>query len=182
MNLKAKFALSIGLLSPLCFMMVAPGAHAGTLYVATFTCTGTCLSTPTVTDNPVSFTSEPTLDFTWDGISLAVTLSSGSLPTNTYEWVACPTAYTMSAPFPPGYCPNPLGATAPDNFNILDLTNDTGPYTAFPADECLGCSTTSFDTGTLTFTATPEPSTDGLMLIGTGLLLVMRKRIARSVL
>jgi hypothetical protein len=161
----------------------AAGAHAGTVtYNAVFTCTpGPCLSTPTVTDNPVSFSS-PTLDFTWDTLSLTVTLYALDSPTDTYEWVACPTNYASGPASNPTYCVNPdgTGLTGNGNFNIIDANIPLGSYDSFYPTDCPGCASSHFDYGTLTFTELPEPSSLALMLSEgglLGLLMVLRKRI-----
>jgi hypothetical protein len=156
----------------LCVAVGAPSAHA-TTYTATFTCSDTCISVPTVTDNPVSFPS-PTLDFTWNTNMLDLVLGSPDLPTDTYIWIACPPTETTqcvtSTPLPPGWIANM------NIFQIYDVSNSLSSFTSLAT--CPSCVSTTFDCGTLTFTpeAAPEPSSVALLLMGVGLVFAMRKR------
>ena len=130
-------------------VIVAPCARADTV---TFTCSAFCLAAvPTAPD--VTFQS-PTLVITFDSQTLDLTLPSEDLDTDTYTWFTSNNFFIISdidQPFG-------LGASVPDNSEAVE---DEG--------------------GTLVFTpatvATPEPGTVTLMLVGIGLVLVMRKRI-----
>jgi hypothetical protein len=62
-------------------------------------------------------------------------------------------------------------------FQIYDVDNALSSF--IPLATCPSCVSTTFDSGTLTFTpqAAPEPSSVALLLLGVGLVFVMRKRI-----
>jgi hypothetical protein len=135
-------------------------------FTPTFTCTGSCVSTPTAGD--VSFPS-PSIDETWDNISVFIGLASGDNPSDTYTWSN-------------GIMPGIEGPELADyTISITDVT--TGDSQA--AIGTIGIGDPFFtgftDSGTLTFTSssgttpTPEPSTVGLLLAGIGTLLATRK-------
>jgi hypothetical protein len=67
------------------------------------------------------------------------------------------------------------------NFQVIDLTTETSVALSFL---CSTPCTSSLDTGDLTFSpvAAPEPISVGLMVIGMGLVLVMRKRISQALI
>lgn len=70
----------------------------------------------------------------------------------------------------------PLLGPPEDFFSPSDYTT-AGTYVGACADNCpVGSPVTD----TLTVTPTPEPSTCGLMMLGIGLVLVMRKRLAQG--
>ena len=158
----SKLFLAAGFLS---LISLAPLAHADT-YTATF-CSGICTGDPTATD--VSFPSPATVQETWDGYTMTIPLAISDLPTDTYIWSV---ASGDDASYDVDYSLF---------FNIYDETTaiDSIVYENEPnlASQYLQ--------GNLTFsnppTATPEPGTGGLMLIGVGMLgLVMRKRVAQG--
>lgn len=141
--------------------MFAPAAHADSLYTATFTCTGTCLSTPPATTPDVTFPPPVVLDVTWNGLSILLALSPGDLPTDVYSWVA--------------------GENEEGNgldFLLRDVTTSSVAGASFVFSAPPNYS----EGGSVTFTAvvTPEPSSVGLMLLGTGFVFVMRKRICKA--
>ena len=92
----------------LCF--AAPNAHADS-FNATFTCLGTCASTPILDDNPLTFPT-PTIDETWDGHTVFLILNPTDKPTDTYIW----NNQVLPGPNPD----SPTNTTI--QFNILDLT------------------------------------------------------------
>src|SRR5260370_42548987 len=140
----------------------APSAHADS-YTPNFTCTGTCaVAPPTAPD--VSFPS-PAIMETWFVVGvyippIALALPATDSPTDTYTWSNT----------------NDILATPPFvSLTITDIT--TGAVTS--VTETYNVSFARFtDSGNLTFTAVPEPGTVSLILIGIGLVFVMRKRIA----
>ena len=144
-------------LAALVMAVGAPNAHADTL-PATFTC-GICVGgTPTAPD--VLFPA-PVVDVTWNDLLFHLTLPSSDLATDSYQWS--------------GHTTSGGGEIFLQDFTIHDLTNgtevnmvhDTGKGVIAPLDG-----------GTLVFAAVaaPEPSSYALMLLGVGLVLVMRKR------
>jgi hypothetical protein len=102
-----------------------------------------------------------TLTVTWDGdlFTILIPLATGDLPTDTYQWNA---AQELE------------GVQQIEVFNILDTT--TG-LTSSVTNLTLHTKTFDSDSGGLTFSAVPapEPSSVALMLLGLGLLFVMRK-------
>ncbi len=153
----------------------APNAYANS-ETPTFTCTGAplpCLSSPTA---PAVTFPGPTLDLTWDTLSVGeiTFLYSIDSPSDTYTWVLA--AYA-NPPFMGGY-----------NISIFinDTTTLTQSYlTAAYSPTCPGCPNyPNFleEEGNLSFAPTaaaPEPSSVALMLLGVGLVFVMRKRIGQ---
>jgi len=135
----------------------APAAHADSV---TFTVLVGGAPAPTALD--VTFPS-PTLDITWQGVAFVLTLPSSSLSTDSYIWDSNETC-TPSC-------------TA--KIDVLDQTNFSFTSSSSPAVPL------SFSTGAgdLTFTpvtTAPEPSPVALMLLGVGLVFVMRKRIGHD--
>jgi len=125
---------------------------------------GTCeLALPTAA--PVTFPVTSELLETWDGITLTIPMNSADLPTDSYTWTNTVTY---------------LGS-GEDEVILAIEDMDTGG-SIFPSGGSAGmeiAGDASFaDTGVLSFTAVPEPSSVTLMLAGIGFLLVMRKRIA----
>lgn len=135
--------------------IVAPCVRADTV---TFTCTANCAA-PAPTAPDVTFAS-PTLDITFDGQSLSLTLPSQDVDTDTYTWFTSNNLFII-ADTDQSF---DLGA------NVADISGGEDGYTVVEDEG-----------GTLTFTSptasTPEPGTVTLMMVGIGLVLVMRKRI-----
>jgi hypothetical protein len=138
--------------------IAVPCAHADGV---TFTCVPTvfvpCVAAPTAPN--VTFPTPTTLVITWDGQTFDITLPSGWLDTNTFIWFA-----------------------SNDQFIITDTSLGLSP----PAEATINTNSPDVndESGTLTFTqgtpAMPEPGTVALMLVGVGLVFVIRKRIARG--
>jgi hypothetical protein len=146
------------ILTVLLVVIAVPNAY-GDAFTPVFTtvgCSGTCLL-PTADD--VTFTLFGTIDVTFDGVPF--TLVTLGLPSDTYTWA---------------------GSVSTGNvgFVIFDVSQGAPPIT------CFGSATASLvaSCGGLTFAAvavgTPEPSSAGLMLLGVGLVFVMRKRIGHG--
>jgi hypothetical protein len=145
------------ILSALLLSIVAPNAHADS-FTPTFTCLGTCVSTPTAPN--VSFPPNAITE-TWDGFTVTLSLDPSDKPTDDYSWN------------------NSIQVVdeLEDRvfFLIVDTTNNTfsfnqnllGPQAEHPRD-----------TGLLSISrvATPEPSSLALMLPGIGLVFLVRKR------
>jgi len=132
----------------------APVAHADS-YTAEFMCTGTCASVPTES-SPVTFPAPdfPALSFFDVFVDIQLPGLSDA-PGNSYTWTFYPAV--------PGS-------------GILVITDTTtgdsenvDPVTGLPMNA------NSMETGTLTFVATPEPGSAALMLLGVGLVFLMRK-------
>lgn len=129
--------------------IVAPCARADTV---TFTCLDLCLAAaPTAPD--VTFPS-PSLVITFDSQTLDLTLPSGDIDTDAYTWF-----------------------TSNNFFFIFDETTPGAPGEVVDNSEFV-----EDEGGSVVFTPsatvpTPEPGTVTLMLVGIGLVLVMRKRI-----
>ena len=148
-------------LSVLVLSLVAPTTHADS-FTPTFTCTGTCVSIPTAPD--VSFPPN-TITETWNEFTITLSLDPSDKPTDDYTWnndVIIEELFVEDVV----------------QFIIMDITNNTfaadmiilGPQASHPADS-----------GVLSFSpvAAPEPSSAGLMLLGVGLVFVLRKRIGQ---
>jgi PEP-CTERM motif len=139
----------------------APNAHADSVYAITFNGTGA----PTVVgsnlldfDTTTKEFTTPTLEIMFDGVDITLDLqfAPGVSPTDALFW---------AGPFSGG------------NFDVIDVPLDTPIYRGFlSASEPFGN-----DTATLTpFVVTPEPSSVALMLLGVGLVFMMRKRIGQG--
>ena len=156
-----------------------PNARADS-YTANFTtCSENVLPIPCagfVAAPDVTF-SDPTniaITFVPGGLASAVfnfTLPAADSPTDTYRWsvISCCTDFTAT-PYS-------------DYFNLADLTTNMSSTTVVSSSfNGSPLFTLDYIRGTLTFspasTATPEPSTVVLMLLGVGLILLMRKRFA----
>ena len=131
----------------------APIAHADSFepFFTTMGCVGVC-ALPTASD--VVFPAPTTMDVTFDGVSAAVSIPYGDGSTDNYVWFASVVGSSL-------------------NFLLIDTV---GP--GFP-DGCqgyTGCGTLGFAPVS---TSMPEPSSVALMLLGVGLVLVMRKRIGQ---
>ena len=157
-----------------------PCAHADTLYTATFTCDPsiTCSSLPTAPD--VSFPSPTTITVTWNGLVFPILLPSPVSPTDSggILWFA---SWPVIPPPNPGCVPAPSPSVCDASFLIRDFVALTdASYTLHNLPPPGPLSTVFQDSGTLTFTAVPEPSSVALMLAGIGFLLVMRRRIGHG--
>jgi PEP-CTERM motif len=140
--------------------VVAPGVRADSV---TFTCTANCpagVSVPTALN--VTFPS-PALVISFDNQTLDLTLPSQDADTDSYSWFTS------------------------NNFFIISDTNQAFDLGANVEDDSggndPGDAVVEDMTGNLSFSNTtppvpgPEPGTAALMLVGIGLVLVMRKRI-----
>jgi hypothetical protein len=144
----------------------APVAHADT-FAPTFTCTPCVNPTTAPTAPDVTFPSPTMLDIDLDGLLFAITLPSGSLPGDKYNWSASTTCSLITFLCNVG-------------FFIVDQTQNTQPGDTV---DNLPFSTFVLASGELTFTsvaAAPEPSSLALIPLGLGALLVMRKRLGHS--
>jgi PEP-CTERM motif-containing protein len=149
----------------LCF--AAPNAYSDS-ETPTFTCAGTCVSTPTAP--AVTFPS-PTLDITWNGFApVLIGFPSEFSPTDRYTW-----SVFVIQPNGPMF---PFHVT----IDICDLAVVNGCGGNFiDSFTCPGCTLSGSGLngeGELSFapTAAPEPSSLALMLAGVGLVFAMRKR------
>jgi hypothetical protein len=148
----------------------APNVRADTL-IATFTCNPGCVSFPSAPN--VTFPAPTVINVIWDAHLFTLPLPSAALPTDTYSWN--------------GLVEPDVNGNAFWVFGITDVTHSAGsvgegesPVVPIPCNSP-GISCTINDSGTLAFSSavvTPEPSSLALMLVGVGLVLVMRKRIA----
>ena len=140
--------------------VVAPCVRADSV---TFTCTAECLAAvPTAPD--VTFPS-PALVISFDNQTLDLTLPSYDLDTDTYTWFTSNNFFIIS------------DTSQTSEFDLGgDVADDSGGNN--PGDavvEDMG-GNLSFN-NTTPPVSTPEPGTVTLMLVGIGLVLVMRKRI-----
>ncbi len=153
---------SLWIMLALLVVIGAPAAHADS-FAVTFTGTVGVAPAPTALD--VTFPS-PTLDITWQGVAFALTLPSSSLSTDSYIWNSSV------------FCPIPITCTA--QIGIIDQTNFSFTSSSSPVPSF----SFPIGAGNLTFTpvtTAPEPSSVALMLLGVGLVFVMRKRIGQGV-
>jgi len=141
--------------------IVAPNAHADS-FTATFTCSGTCVGgLPTAPD--VSFPA-PVVDVTWNDNTFPLTLPSSDLPTDSYVW----DAHAFLG----------FNGELDMEFGIMDITTGMNTALSIMASGFFA----DLEGGPLAFAAvaTPEPSSYALMLLGVGLVFVMRKRIGQG--
>ena len=155
-----------------------PGARA-TTYTPTFECiisgTSGCALLPTATNGPYTFPAPnvilgPVMDISFDGVNVTLYITSQEAPGDSYTWS---TTFYASAPSVPSQ----------DIFDLTDTTTSfygtgaTGSSVVFPTENGLAYFTASASAPP---SLVPEP--DSLVLLFTGmagLLLVLRKRIAR---
>lgn len=142
----------------------APRAHADSSYTLDFTCTGSCagLSQPTVSGT-VSFPS-PVIDVMDDGTLFALTLAPGDAPSDIYEW----------------YAYDSDGGSTVIEFEIVDVSTTDAELTGV-----MGHPPEVYNEGTLTFVATPEPSSLSLTLFGVvllGLMMAMLRKNSKTVI
>jgi hypothetical protein len=140
----------------------APNARADA-FTPVFTtngCSGTCLL-PTAPD--VTFPSPTTMDVTFgntsDGTITSVAIPSGDAAGDAYSWSAQNVLTSVS-------------------FILSDVTNAGTTFSCNGFVDRTG----ALSCGTLTFSAVtaPEPSSAALMLLGVGVLFVLRKRIGQG--
>jgi hypothetical protein len=165
------------ILAVLCVATSTPKAHADTLYTPVFTCDKPCSSLPTAPN--VSFPSPTTITVTWHGLVFPIALLAPFKPTDSggILWFA---SWPVIPPPNPGCHAAPSPSVCDASFLIRDfiaLSNSSYVLHNLPPPGPL--STVFQDSGTLSFTFVPEPSSVALMLAGIGFLLVlMRKRLA----
>lgn len=141
--------------------VVAPCVRADSV---TFTCytLGVCVVAPPTAPDVTFSSSGTTLDITWYSQTFDVTLPGDWSDTDSMYWGASNSEFIIG-----------------DNNHVFDLE----PY-VYPINTTLPSGAGISEGGPLTFTSgsvpTPEPGTSALMLLGIGLVLVMRKRIARG--
>lgn len=140
-------------------MIGAPNARADS-YTPTFTCTGTCSTAGLPTAPDVSFPSPTEITITW-GNAQPLTFTDLGEPTDSYTWFDQTSVND---------------GEVVENAYVDDVTtNEFQSHTGFAFDSPVGQ-----ETGTLTFSpasaATPEPSPAILLLLGAGLIFLMRKR------
>jgi hypothetical protein len=202
MNLKAKLVFSVGVLCLL--SLVLPGSlRADTVYTYTGNAYTNCFGTYTCngTTPAISFTFDTTLmgaqldnlaidtvgggnltahvssfSFT-DGTGLLMTQSNsfGYLFDVTTNSSGDITKWYMTA-FPPPGNGGPYGAGTCGNDADCGGTGDSS--VTYSMGVPIGDGSVANDAGTWTVTTTPEPGTAGLMLLGIGLVLVIRSRMA----
>ena len=137
---------------PVLFLLLAivtPCARADSV---TFTCTAMCLA-PVPTAPDVTFPS-PTLDITFDSQTLDLTLPGYDVDTDSFNWFTSNNLFIVADN-------DQLygqGSSVADNSEAVEDEGGVLLFTTAPA-------------------STPEPGTVTLMLLGIGLVLVMRKRI-----
>ena len=128
------------------------------MHTPTFTCLVTCVSTPTAPD--VSFPPNVITE-TWAGLTLTVTLDPGDKPTDDYRWTD-------------NITDEELHVEDFLSFVIVDTTNNVQSGNSI----FLGPQPKHFtDTGLLSFSSMPEPSSLALMLLGIGLVFLVGKRV-----
>ncbi len=153
------------LVTLLMVIVAAPNAYSDST-APTFSCNAPCTSVPTAPN--VTFPS-PTLDITWDTVNVDILLNFPDAASDTYTWSA-------------QIVHDSAGPSGGLEFTLLDVT--TGNFFPGFPPIILGVSPPdASDSGTLSFTsvaAAPEPSSVAFMLIGIGLLFVMRKRIGQA--
>ncbi|MFY9730537.1 MAG: PEP-CTERM sorting domain-containing protein [Candidatus Acidiferrales bacterium] len=101
----------------------------------------------------------------WDGV--VFDFSGDSLPTSA-SWIACASSAGAA-------CPSP--ASVPDAFYFCELSGCLGQSPA--AGTYTDPGAVAAGSYALTVVPTPEPSSVALMLLGVGLVFVMRKRIGQ---
>lgn len=159
-------------LALLCSSFFASVARADS-YMAAFTCSGTCASTPSSSMANFAAAGPSSMgNFSWDGLSWTFTFPDYPrewLPSDFYAWSGF-NDFTSGS--------NQTFFT----FRIENLTvaNDTSLDLLCPAQQACG---PTFDWGVLTFSpiATPEPGTLGMIALGIALVLVMRNRLSALV-
>lgn len=142
--------------------IVAPCVRADSV---TFTCytTGGCVAAPPTAPDVTFSASGTTLDITWYSQTFDLTLPSDWSDTDSMYWGASNSDFIIG-----------------DNNHLADLEPSVYPInTTLPSGAGIS------EGGMIIFTPgtvapTPEPGTSALMLLGTGLVLVMRKLIARG--
>jgi hypothetical protein len=150
------------MLAALLVAIAAPSARADS-FTATFSCSGTCVGgTPTAPD--VTFPA-PVIDVTWNGLLFQITLLyDAPSPLDDFTWTGYNDYYRT---------------TLLQYIDITDLT--TGVTWSSTGIGSFASGKSSQATGALAFAAvaTPEPSSYALMLLGVGLVFVLRKRIGQ---
>ena len=163
-----------------------PRAHADT-YSVTFTCTADCFSpVPTMPD--ITLPGTPVIiSETWSGVTydvfLAASVATPASASDYWEWTDTATACSTAVAEDPASC---VVGEEYYSFYIFD-TDDGASWMGGNAvgvdfgPENIGVS----ESGTLSFTdlsptATPEPGSVVLMLLGVGFVFVMRRRVFRD--
>ena len=137
-----------------------PYVHADS-YTPTFDCSRGCNAAPPTAPD-VTFPS-PTLMVLFGGVTWDFTLPAVDLPGDTYLW---------------GMFDSCIGDSFVDTFVIVDVTTNETEQSA------VDTTTAPFGAGNLTFnlvTATPEPSSVALTLLGIVVVPLVRKRTRQSV-
>jgi hypothetical protein len=153
------------MLAALLVAVAAPSARADS-FTATFSCSGTCVGgTPTAPD--VSFPA-PVIDVTWNDLLFQFhLLYHAPSPLDQFSWT--------------GY--NDYDEGRDTLFQYMEIHDrTTGVTWSSTGYSTFANGKYSKDTGTLAFAAvaTPEPSSYALMLLGVGLVFVMRKRTGQG--
>ncbi|HXN72148.1 MAG TPA: PEP-CTERM sorting domain-containing protein [Candidatus Acidoferrales bacterium] len=146
------------ILAVLFLAVIAPNVRADSVSTVTFTtdgCSGAC-TLPTATD--VTFPSPTTMDVTFVFLNEVVTIPAGVEPGDTLFWIGLdsigPTFFDL--------------ATTPQTCQGIDIGIAIG-----------SCGSVTFSSNVAT---SPEPSSVPLLLLGTGFLIVTRKRWAKGFL
>jgi PEP-CTERM motif len=152
------------MLAALLVAIAAPSAHADS-FTATFSCSGTCVGgTPTAPD--VTFPA-PVIDVTWNGLLFQFhLLYHAPSPQDQFSWT--------------GF--NDYDEGRDTLLQYIDITDQTTETTwSSTGYSTFANGKSSQATGALAFAAvaTPEPSSYALMLLGVGLVFVLRKRIVQ---
>ena len=150
------------MLAALVVAIGAPRAHADSVYAISFSGDASVVGSNLLDYNSTSmeFTT-PSLEVMFDGftITLATTSTSGVSPNDPFTWA--------------------IGGGGCDCFAAI---TDVSPFVFFPIYLGSVPQAVGFNGGSVTFTAVtaPEPSSIALMLLGVGLVFVMRKRIGHG--
>jgi hypothetical protein len=147
---------SLWIIALLLAVVAAPSAYADS-FDASFTCTGSCVAVPT--DPPVTFPG-PNIPISFFSQTFTITLHGQDLPTDSFTWGVKSDSSSWS-------------------FVINDLTtglSDLGP--SFNFGQGGGA---PYGEGKVCFQTAPEPEASALLLLGVGIVLLVRKRMRQGI-
>jgi hypothetical protein len=152
----------------LAVLLVAIGAPnaRGDGFTPIITCTGACTPPPFATFTPGAPVGTVDIGLPSAGSAVSLTLDTGDAPTDLFDWTIGVTT---------------VSGIVIEHISLTDTATGTGRGVPFACSSLTG-DTVTCGSGTLTFAAVtaPEPSSVALMLLGVGLLFVMRKRIGQG--